>query len=125
MVGGFRRHDHDRNALEIDELARRRLLHPAYKQIRPVGLGLALDCELGRLLTGGSYVTGMSVSPQGRALPVAMIVASNGGPAGSIAMIALTSRGRASAINQPKGPDCEWVSTIAGPILSSSAAPAS
>ena len=40
-------------------------------------------------------------------------------------MMALTSCGRASAISQPNGPDCECVSTIAGPILSSSAAPAS
>jgi len=30
----------------------------------------------------------MSVGPQARALPVPMMVASNGGPAGSIAMIA-------------------------------------
>ena len=67
----------------------------------------------------------MSVGPQARALPVPMMVFSNGGPEGSIAMMPLTSFGRASAISQPNGPDCECVSTIAGPILSSSAAPAS
>ena len=60
-----------------------------------------------------------------RALPVPMIAASNGGPEGSMATTALTSCGRASAISQPKAPDCECVSTIAGPILSRSAAPAS
>src|SRR5580704_3406467 len=56
----------------------------------------------------------MSVGPHGRSLPVAMMVPSNGGPAGSIAMMPLTSFGRASAMSQPKAPDCEWVSTIAG-----------
>jgi len=43
----------------------------------------------------------------------------------AMATMALTSCGRASAINQPNAPDCECVSTIAGPILSSRAAPAS
>ena len=66
----------------------------------------------------------MSVGPQRRALPVPMIVASNGGPDGSIAMMPLTSAGRASAISYPNAPDWECVSAIAGPILSSSAAPA-
>src|SRR5262245_24008444 len=75
-------------------------------------------------LTGGSHVIGTSVGPHARALPVPMMVASNGGPDGSIATIALTSAGRASAISQPNAPDCEWVSTIAGPILSRRAAPA-
>ena len=65
------------------------------------------------------------MGPHARALPVPMIVASNGGPLGSMATMALTSCGRASAISQPNGPDCECVSTIAGPILSRSAAPAS
>ena len=40
----------------------------------------------------------MSVGPHARALPVPMMVASNGGPAGSTATIALTRCGRASAI---------------------------
>lgn len=43
----------------------------------------------------------MSVGPHGRALPVPMTVASNGGPDGSIATMALTSFGLASAISQP------------------------
>ena len=44
-----------------------------------------------------------------------------GGPLGSTARIALTSLGRRSATGQPKAPDWEWVSRIAGPILSSKA----
>ena len=42
-----------------------------------------------------------------------------------MATMAFTSSGRASAMSQPKVPDCEWVKRIAGPILSSKAAPAS
>src|ERR1700721_2740094 len=46
-----------------------------------------------------------------------------GGPLGSTATIAFTRFGRLSAIGQPMAPDWEWVSRIAGPILSSSAGP--
>ena len=70
-------------------------------------------------------VIGMSDTPQARALPEAITVPSNGGPEGSTEITAFTSLGRLSAIRKPNGPDCEWVSTIAGPILSSKAAPAS
>jgi hypothetical protein len=48
-----------------------------------------------------------------------------GGPLGSTATIALIRFGRASATGQLNEPDCEWVSRIAGPILSSSATSAS
>ena len=44
-----------------------------------------------------------------------------GGPFGSIARIARTRSGRASATSQPNGPERECVSTIAGPMRSSSA----
>src|SRR5262249_3829172 len=67
----------------------------------------------------------LHVLGQARALPVPMIVFANGGPDGSIATMPLTRFGRASAMSHPNGPDCEWVKTIAGPILSRSAAPAS
>jgi len=38
--------------------------------------------------------------------------------------MAFTREGRASAIRKPKGPACECVIKIAGPIRSNSAAPA-
>src|SRR5918997_1711515 len=66
----------------------------------------------------------MSVGPQGRAAPAAMIWFSKGGPEGSIATIPRTSPGRASASSHPKGPAWECVTSTAGPIRSSSAAPA-
>ena len=49
----------------------------------------------------------------------------NGGPIGSSATIALTSDGRASAVTQPIGAPAEALMRIAGPILSSKAAPCS
>ncbi len=48
-------------------------------------------------------------------------VSYTGGPFGSTAMTAFTRFGRASAIGQMNVPDCEWISRIAGPILSNSA----
>jgi hypothetical protein len=62
--------------------------------------------------------------PHGRAGEVLKTALRNGGPLGSAATMAFTSCGRSSAITQPNEPDCECVSTIAGPILSSNAAPA-
>ncbi len=50
MIGGFRRHHHDRDVLQVYELARRRLLHPAHEEVRAVCLGLALDRDLARVL---------------------------------------------------------------------------
>jgi hypothetical protein len=66
----------------------------------------------------------MLVRPQARPLPVENSTFSIGGPGGSMAILPFTSLGRASAISQLKYPAWEWVIRIAGPILSSSAAPA-
>ena len=38
MIGGLRHQDHGRNVFEIDQLARRRLLHPADREVGAIGL---------------------------------------------------------------------------------------
>src|SRR5262249_28488365 len=58
-------------------------------------------------LTGGSYVSGTLVRPEGRSAPLWNSASLHGGPAGSSATIPLTRLGRASAINQPNIPACE------------------
>src|SRR5262245_11688344 len=73
-------------------------------------------------VTGGSNFMGVEVMPHGRAGVVSNTALRKGGPLGSAAIIAFTSCGRSSAMTQPNEPDCEWVRTIAGPILSRSAA---
>ena len=55
---------------------------------------------------GGENVTGISVNPYGRAGAIGSTTAfMKGGPIGSIAMIALTLEGLASAKIQPNCPD--------------------
>lgn len=58
---------------------------------------------------------GISVNPNGRAgVRGGNTALMKGGPIGSMATIALTSLGRASANDHPYCPDCECVSTMAG-----------
>ena len=58
--------------------------------------------------SGGSYATGVSVMPNGRAGTIGGKIAfMNGGPLGSRAIMNLTRFGLESPRTQPKGPDCE------------------
>ncbi|MNC86380.1 hypothetical protein D3C83_20340 [compost metagenome] len=81
----------------------------------------------------GRKVSGPRVMPHGRVTPSSSnqsggplnFTSYTGAPLGSIARIPFTSFGRASAMVQPNGPPWECVNRIAGPMRSSSAAPAS
>ena len=116
VVGGLRRHDHDRNALEVDELARRRLLHPAHEEIRSVGLALALNRKLARILDRRIIGDRDVGRPEGALLdrigPAIVLTHSQSGAFGWLIADARPQRVKAIIAIEPAGPPFE--ATIIG-----------